>query len=317
MPNVNRLPRVALFAIAGATLGCQPNEPQPIIGYVEADWLYVAAPDAGWLTTVEVEEGDIVAVGDLLFTLDDQIEQAATAEALAKIAEATARAKDLGSGARREELLTLKARLREAEALLQRAEANYARTMPLVEQGIEPSSRGDDLKAERDSARANTAALREDIRVAELAGRSQARAAAGATVESAQAAWQQSELRLNERTVTARRAGRVETTILSEGEFATMGAPVLAMLPDEGLMVRFYVPQAQLTDISVGQSVRIQSDGTSTAISVTVSRIATEAEFTPPVIYTRDMREKLVFLVEATLPKNSSLKPGLPVEVSW
>ncbi|MEL7296766.1 MAG: HlyD family efflux transporter periplasmic adaptor subunit [Pseudomonadota bacterium] len=314
---MNRLPRFALFAIVGATLGCQPDEPQPTIGYVEADWLYVAAPGAGWITQVDVEEGDIVAVGDLLFTLDDQIEQAATAEALARIAEATARAKDLSSGARREELLTLKARLREAEALLQRAEANYSRTMPLVEKGIEPNSRGDDVKAERDSARANTAALREDIRVAELAGRSQARAAADATVQSAQAAWQQSELRLNERTVTARKAGRVETTILVEGEFATMGAPVLAMLPDDGLMVRFYVPQAELTDVYVGQSVRIQSDGATNAISATVSRIATEAEFTPPVIYTRDMREKLVFLVEATLPKRSNLKPGLPVEVSW
>lgn len=296
--------------------GCAPaDDSSAIIGYVEADWRYIAAPDAGWIDAMPVSEGDRVDIGDVLFELDTEKERAAKDEADARVRQSEAQAADIATGARADELSALNARLAEAKARLTQAETDYERVMPLVAQALEPRGRGIALTAERDAARAKVQALQSDLRVAELAARDQTRNAADAATSIARAAGEQAAYRLAQRTTRARHAGRVESLIMRTGEYANKGTPVLAILPDDGLRVRFFVPQSALPSIALGDAVTVSADGLTGTASATVVRIATEAEFAPPVLYTKDSREKLVFMVEARLPADVGLRPGLPVDI--
>ncbi|MEO0616049.1 MAG: HlyD family efflux transporter periplasmic adaptor subunit [Pseudomonadota bacterium] len=298
--------------------GCAGDDsPDATIGYVEADWRYVSAPAAGWIVDLPVAEGDRIDVGDLLFELDATSERAQRDEAEARVRQAEAEALNIETGARAEEIEALRARLAEAQAQLTRATADHDRVMPLVEAGLEPRSRGDALTADLAVATASVKALQADIRVAVLAARPNARQAAAAATESARAARDRAAYSLAQRKTESRHAGRIETLLQERGEYVTPGTPVLAVLPDDGLKVRFFVPQAALPGVSLGATVRVSADGMPSVETASVTYIATEAEFTPPVIYSRESREKLVFLVEARLPNGSALRPGLPVDVSW
>jgi len=109
----------------------------------------------------------------------------------------------------------------------------------------------------------------------------------------------------------------VHDTLYRQGEWVAAGKPVVALLPPANLKVRFFVPQAVLPKIKPGQTVNVSFDGGPHVYPATVNYISTQAEFTPPVIYSRDNRAKLVFMIEAKFsPADANdLRPGQPVDV--
>jgi HlyD family secretion protein len=109
----------------------------------------------------------------------------------------------------------------------------------------------------------------------------------------------------------------VQDVMLRAGEYAAPGAPVVALLPDGALKVRFFLPQAALARVQVGQAVMLACDGCPSGLSATVAFMSDQAEYTPPVIYSNDSRAKLVFMIEARPDARSAslLKPGQPVDV--
>jgi HlyD family secretion protein len=94
------------------------------------------------------------------------------------------------------------------------------------------------------------------------------------------------------------------------------GRPVAALLPPGNLKVRFYVPESVLPKVAYGDVVKVGCDGCAGDLTARVSFIASAAEFTPPVIYSRDERSKLVFLVEALPEKPQQFRVGQPIEVA-
>ena len=297
--------------------GCSQQDEPVHLGYVEADWTYVSAPAAGRIIDQTVSEGSRVTPGDFLFQLDSTAEEAAVSEAGARLNQAKAQADDLSTGARPPEIKRLEAQLAAARARLEKATSERDRILPLVEQGFAPKSQRDTVEAEFDAATAAVHAAEQDLKVAALPARDASRMAADAAAKSAEAAKSAAEYRLNERRTIAPVGGRVEEVFFRKGEFVTPGAPILAILPDDGLKVRFYVPETDLSGLSVGQSVSVAADGLASPVKANISFIAHEAEFAPPVIYARHSREKLVFMVEAKVPGGAGLHPGLPVEVNW
>jgi HlyD family secretion protein len=287
------------------------------IGYVEADWRYIAAPDSGWIVESPVEAGDRVETGDLLFRLDKTAQQAALSDAEARVRQASAQSRDTTTGARIAEILALQARLDEARARAEEAEAEYDRTLHLVETQVASRAAGDRAEANFKTAEAAVNAAEQSIAVARLAGRPAQRDAAEAVISSAKASRDSAVYRLNQRDVTAAASGRVEDVFRRAGEYVTPGMAVLALLADDGLKVRFFVSQAELPTLDTGKAVLVSSDGLAEPVMAPISYISNSAEFTPPVIYSRDARQKLVFVVEARLPAGIGLHPGLPVEVTW
>lgn len=286
-----------------------------LTGYVEADWVYVAAPSAGWITELKTNEGDTVSEGDELFILDQEQQTLALQQAQAQLLQAESHLNDLREGARADELAVLEAQLSESQTAAELATKELKRYSQLTKQGLASKEQLDlaDTEARRSEARVK--ALEAQIRVAKLGARDNAINESIAARDAAQAAMAEAKWRLQERKVVARRAGRVEEIFLRTGEYAQAGAKVLALLPEASLTVRFFLPQAQLHRVKIGQTVDVYQDGLDDPVTATIRTIAREAEFTPPVIYSADSREKLVFKVEATLPTDIRLHPGQPVDV--
>jgi HlyD family secretion protein len=109
----------------------------------------------------------------------------------------------------------------------------------------------------------------------------------------------------------------VQDTLYRSGEWVAAGNPVVVLLPPENLKVRFFVPQEFLPRIKTGQTVSVTFDGGSHPYSATIHYISTQAEFTPPVLYNRENRAKLVFMIEAKFSSSDAaeLRPGQPVDV--
>lgn len=318
MPEYRKSAAIAILSLVLPVLNAcsdTPNE-NVHIGYVEADWIYVSAPQSGWIKTRPAIDGAKVSAGDILFTLDNERQQASIAEANSRISQASAEAQNIASGARAPEIRALQAQLGETSALLAQARSERNRIMPLVQQGIESRSRGDQVEANLRAAQARVNNAREQIRIASLAGRPANQSAARANIEAARAVKNSASYELDQRTIKSQVDAIVSETFQKPGEFVNAGNPVLALLPKDGLKVRFFVNQRQLPGYKVGQTVTVNADGISSPVKAKVSYIATEAEFTPPVIYSKDARGKLVFLIEATVPATSQLKPGLPVDIS-
>ncbi|MEO1136496.1 MAG: HlyD family efflux transporter periplasmic adaptor subunit [Pseudomonadota bacterium] len=311
--------RILVLGAAIAGLGaCEVRQDDVYVGYIEAEYVYVAAPEAGWLVEAPLAEGDVVREGDTLFTLDNERQRALYDMAAAQLEEAGARAANIETGARPEEIARLEAQFSEAKATLELARRERDRWMPLVDEGNASRARGDQVTADYEAAEARVKAAEDAIKVARLGGRDAERDAAGAARTAAEAGLAEAAWRLRERVVTARRSGRIEEVFHREGEMVGAGAPVLAVLPEDGLKARFFVPQDALTGFQVGANVQLRIDGRAETVPARITHIASEAEFTPPVIYSAESREKLVFLIEAKptdTAVSASLRPGLPVDV--
>jgi HlyD family secretion protein len=140
---------------------------------------------------------------------------------------------------------------------------------------------------------------------------------AGAQMLAAAAAHDQAKWRLARREGHAPTAAIVQDVMFRPGEFAAASQPVISLLPPENIKVRFFVPEAELGRIRIGDRVTFACSGCPEALDGTIRFVAAQAEFTPPVIYSEQSKEKLVYMVEA-IPAASleALHPGQPVTVS-
>ena len=113
--------------------------------------------------------------------------------------------------------------------------------------------------------------------------------------------------------------GLVFDTFFRPGEWVAAGRPVVSLLPPENVKVRAFVPESQVAGIHQGDSVHVTIDGTPASLAGKISFISPQAEYTPPVIYSRENREKLVFLVEVVFDPSiaAGLHPGQPVDVRF
>jgi len=157
------------------------------------------------------------------------------------------------------------------------------------------------------------------LATAQLGGRIDTITAAEADVAAAQAALDRAGWSVAQKNQTAPRAALVYDTLYREGEFVPAGTPVVALLPAENIKVRFFVPEAEFGALKAGDLVKISLTGRPAPFDARVSYLSPRPEFTPPVLYNRENRAKLVFMVEA-LPVDATaardLHPGQPVDVS-
>jgi HlyD family secretion protein len=314
-----RLPVFVLLSIVGALslAGCGDAPPAGYPGYVEAEFVRVASPLAGSLASLSVKRGDQVAVDAPLFALESAQEAAARAEASSRARQAAATLADLEKAKRPPEIAAVRAQLAQSQAAARQSEADLVRAQKLVADKFLPPQQLDQALAKRDGDRARVHELEAQVAIANLPARSDMIAAAQAEAKAAGDALAQAQWRLDQKTQTAPVAGLVNDTLYRPGEWVAAGAPVVSLLPPSNVKIRFYVPEATLATIKQGAAVAARCDGCGNSIPARISFIAPQAEYTPPVIYSRENRAKLVFLVEARPDTpNPALHPGLPVEVS-
>jgi HlyD family secretion protein len=308
---------VILTASAVLVAGCAKNSPGSFQGYVEGEYVYVAAPLGGALTHLAVARGDSVKAGQLLFTLDREPEAAALAQAEKNLAQAQAQLDDLAKGDRPSEIAALTAQLDRAQANLKLADAQFARREQLGGEDVVSKEELDQMRAQRDASQAQVDQLAADLETAKLGGRADAIRAAQAVVEAQAAARDKAKWSFDQKQQFAPAAAAVHDTLYRAGEWVAAGNPVVVLLPPENLKVRFFVPQKMLPQIKTGQTISVHCDGANQPFKATVNYLSTQAEYTPPVIYSRETRADLVFMIEAKFsPADAAhLRPGQPVDV--
>lgn len=309
------LPLALLLALAGC--GDKPSEAWT--GYAEAELVYIAPPVAGRLATLAVHSGEAVTAGQALFELDATPELAADAEAEARARSAQAQAEDADKGRRAPELAVTNAQLEQARAAERQAALDLTRQRELLAQGFVAPARVDDAATALAQARARVAELQAALQVGRLPAREDARTAARALAAAAQSSRAQTAWRVEQKRQSAPMPARVQDVFLRPGEWVGAGQPVLALLPPANRKARFYVPQAAVGGLRLDAPVQLRCDGCGAAIPARISFIASGPEYTPPVIYSNQQRDKLVFLVEARPVKAEDaerLHPGQPLDVT-
>jgi HlyD family secretion protein len=250
---MTRRRRIAGVIAAAAVLmlaACSNEPDNRYQGWIEADILFVGPDEQGRIETLAVREGDTVAAGAPLFTLDADLQNA--------------------------DLAMAQARLTNARQAYERAQ-QLARTAAGTQKALEDAQ---------------------------------------ATLREAEARYNTAQTRLNRRRVASPAGGAVQQVYFRPGEMVAAGRAVLALLPPGNMKVRFFVPQAVLPTIALGNQVRVHCDGCPDNVVARIDFIARTAEFTPPVIYSNEERQKLVFLVEARPERPDALRVGQPVSVT-
>ena len=284
-------------------------------GYAEIDYLYASAASSGRIESIAVSEGEIVATGAVLFVLESSQQQAQYESAMARANAAQANLDNLQTGSRSEEIDVIRASLMKARADLSLARQNLKRSEELFGQGLIPEAQRDQARASEQAAAAAVDQLMAQLKVAELPARDAQQIAAEATLVAARADAANAKAALDNRTVRAAEAGQVERLFYDVGEVANAGVPVAALRGHEALKIKFYVSEADRPRLALGQKVRVDCDGCASGLTATIDHFASDPQFTPPIIYSRDERSRLVFLTEAVMDQQNGILPGQPVSI--
>jgi HlyD family secretion protein len=307
-----------LLLAAALAAGCARRPPAGYQGYFEGEFIYVASPIGGRLEKLAVAKGARVEAGAPLFTLERAAELAAQQQAAEQLRAAQARLEDLKKGSRPSELAALAARLEQARAAAELSRLELARQEALFKSRTNPASDYDRARLAHEQNLRTVDELAAQLETARLGGRPDALAAATADVSAAAAAKEKSDWSVEQKAQAAPRAGLVYDTLYREGEFVAAGAPVVALLPPENLKVRFFVPETDFAALKAGDRVRVAVTGRTGTLEGRISFLSPQPEYTPPVLYNRDNRAKLVFMVEAVFAGDAArdLHPGQPADVT-
>ena len=204
-----------------------------------------------------------------------------------------------------------------AKADLKLADDDLARREKLGGDDVISQEELDQARAQRDADQAQVNQFAADLETAKLGGREDAIRAAQAVVAAQAAALDKAKWSFDQKQQFAPANAFVHDTLYRQGEWVAAGNPVVVLLPPANIKVRFFVAETALAQIKIGQTVQISFDGAAKKYSATVNYISTQAEFTPPVLYNRENRSKLVFMIEAKFsPADAAdLRPGQPVDV--
>ena len=314
--RVHLRPLTALTSLL--LLSCGKPAPPAFPGYVEGEFLYLAAPQAGYLKSLDALRGARVSAGQAVYTVAVEPDADALAEAEARTNSAKQKVANLQGPRRQPEIAALEASLRAAQAALRLAQTRLGQQQALAARKFVSKASLDEARSINDQARAQAESAQQQLNsYRDALGRNAEVRGAEADLQATEAQAAQKRWLLARKAVAAPAAGEISDTYYQPGEWVPAGAPVASQLPDLRRRLRFYVPETALAKLKPGQAVLAGCDGCAQPIRATIDFIAPQAEYTPPVIYSRGSREQLVFRVEAApAPEQAaSLRPGLPVDV--
>ena len=298
---MNRIGHAALVLPVLALAACSGSSGTVVQGYVEGTYVYISrgcrrTPDG--TAGIRPARGSPPATCCSRLTTPTRRQPVAGAEArLARGRGAARQPQDRASGRRRSACSS--ANLASARAVFLNAEDDYRRKLLLRGNGTIAQAAVDAAKATlRPQPRRSTPPRGSSRSPACRRGQSRS-TRRNATSTPLQADLSQARTALTRRTLTAPAAALVEETYYEPGELVAAGQPVVSLLPDANRKIRFFLPERLLAGIAPGSEVGVSCDGCAGGLLAKVEFVATEAEFTPPILYSKDSRDKLVFGVDA------------------
>jgi HlyD family secretion protein len=305
------------LALTMLVVGCKPPHSHLLQGYVEGEFVYVSSPLSGRVVALAVRQGDPVKAGDALFTLDDMPEKALRDQAAQQVQQTRATLEDARKGKRPSEIEALQEQLKQTLEAAALSEKQLARKESLVKSKAVAVEDLDQARSTHLQNQSRVAQLEAELRTAQLGSRSDFIAASEAALRAAEAALAKLEWDVQQKTVKAPQTGLVNDLLYRAGEWVAAGKPILTLLPPENVKVRTFISETRIAAVHLGDVMQVSVDGIAAPIAGRVSFISPQAEYTPPVIYNRENRSKLVFMVELRFDDGiaAKLHPGQPVDV--
>ena len=309
-----RMRRYLLAIVVLILSACHPAK-QRYQGYIQGELLYLSLPYAGAMQDLHVRRGEHVQSGDLLFVLDPKPQIFESDQALALLKQGQETLEDLKKPKRIPEVDAIKAQLQQVAAQIELAKIRVKRNQILVEKNA----------GDKDSLDAAVEHLREtesleaqytaNLALALLGARTnqiQAQAATnlGLNASSAQAQWS-----LSQKKMFAPSQGLIFDTYYKKGEYVQAAQPVLSLLTRDHTWVEFFVPLEKLMVLHIGKPIHFVYGEGGKIMNATIAYIASKAEYIPPLVYSRDNADKIVFRVKASIEGASELISGVPVTV--
>lgn len=296
--------------------GCHPEHKKLYQGYIEVKNLYLASPYSGVLITQHIVRGQPVKKGQTLVNLDPHPQVFMLDESLALEKQATFGIANLRKGKRKPEIQIANAKLVEAIARrelgklrLKRFETLY-KTQATDRDHVDEAIYNDQVRiGEQEEAEANLFLSKLGARPDEILSKQAQETALKA--KSMVSAWA-----LDQKNIYAPVDAVVFDTYYGEGEFVPADKPILSLLDPKNVRIEFFVPAEDLPSLELNQTIHFTCDGSPESNDAVINYISPEAEYSPPLIYSRENKSTIVFRVKATVVDSHLFKPGQPVVVS-
>jgi HlyD family secretion protein len=300
-----------------AAAGCGAGRDANLIvaaGHVEATEVRVATKVGGTVAALEAQEGDRVAAGARIARIDtvDLALARRAARAERDLADANLRLRLAGS--RREDVAEAAAAVAKAESDFATAEKDLTRFQGLQDAGSGTERSLDDARNRRESATAALEVARQRLRRLRAGFRVEEIDAARAQAAAAAARVAQLDQQIADAVIVSPVAGTLTARPVEQGELLGPGAVVAVVTDLDHAWLTAWVPEPDLGRLQLGQAADVVTDGGERRTG-RVTFLASQAEFTPRNVQTRDERVKLVYKVKITLDNGDGLfKPGMPAE---
>lgn len=304
---------IILIAVTG---GCGGRDQYHFQGYVEGENIYLASPYAGALVEALVERGQNVKKGELLFKLDSNPQAMAIMEATAGLQEAERQFLNLKAPRRPDEIAQIEAQIGQVTSKMALAELRVKRYQTLYEKHALAKDNLDAVKERYRELSYLKAQYEANLRLAKLGAREEQIKAQQAQIAVILARKDQATWQLNQKSIYAPADGLIFDTYFKQGEFVGALQPIASLLTPENIHVEFFVSSPMLAFMKVGKKITFDCDGCSVSNQAEIRYISPEAEFVPPVVYSRENRNKLVFRIKANIKNSAQFKPGQPVVVT-
>jgi HlyD family secretion protein len=301
-----------IFAVLS---GCGTGNEDLALGTLERDRITLTATANEVITEVLVTEGQTVSAGQLLLRLDDRQQIARVARAAAEVAQAEAQLAELRNGARGEQIAAARARLDGAEAGAVVSSNQLLRIESLYQQKLVAKAELDRTVALRDSAESSVKDAREQWRLLLAGTRVEQLQQGEAQLAAAEAVLQMEQETLADLSVTATRAGRVDSLPWLQGDRVAAGAVLAVVLVEDRPYARVYLPQRFRTGLREGSELQVRVDGVAHLFAGRIRTISAEPAFTPFYALNQKERTRLVYLTEVVLEEAADLPAGLTAQV--
>lgn len=306
-----------LLGILLLLCGCQENKQITLQGYIEGTYTYVSSGVSGKLLELIFNKGDYVKQNQLLFKLDPEPETSELLQSEQKLAQSKQILADIQKGQRQTVINGLVAQRSQILASLDYSQKLLTRYKILYKQGVLEKNTLDQATSDFEENQQKLKQLDANIAEAKLGGRENVIQAEEANVASNIAQVKAMSWSVAQKTIYSPIDARVFDNLYEVGEFVEPGKPVYVLLPRTKIKVIFFVPEQYLSLMHIGKNIGFECDSCKQKYTTAITFISPTAEYTPPVIFSKDSRDKLVYRIEALLAPEIADKfnIGQPVDV--
>ncbi|TPE45679.1 HlyD family efflux transporter periplasmic adaptor subunit [Maribrevibacterium harenarium] len=309
-----RILAAVTFALLGLT-GCTSEAPPQALGTIEKDAVSVRAPVTETIVAINVAQGDQVAAGDILLTLDKEQIDLQLEQGIASRDVAQAQLALLLAGTRPEQIAAAEARYQAAQANTRAADLDWQRIKELYSKKVTGKAELDASKARLDAAHANQNAAYQQWQEAINGPTKEQIAQAQANATLAEVSINQILSQKDRYSVKAPVDGQVETLPWHVGDDVTLNAALVQIIPaNTSPYARLYIPATMLQQIKVGTPLILKVDGIPEPISGTVRFIRDTPAFTPYYAMNAEERDRLMYLTEVDINTDQHLPAGVGVQ---